>query len=164
TIPKSYICNKKLLSMDWFKTREFNGKKEVFDPIRKKYYQLSPEEEVRQITLHWLVEVHQYPAGLLAVEYPITLNRLKKRCDIVVFSNHGKALLIVECKARGNHINQSVLDQAVRYNMKLHVQHLILTNIETTYILKLDEKKEAYHVLTKLPAYAELIQAEAAPE
>lgn len=142
--------------MEWFKTREIDGKLEVFDPIRKKYYFLSPEEEVRQITLHWLVEKMKYPAGLIAVEFPFVLNKMKKRSDIVVFSREGKALIIVECKARHIPVTQKVMDQAVRYNMKLQVNYLMLTNTDTTYFLKMDRAQQKFIQLYSLPPYDEL--------
>ena len=56
-------------NLSWFSTVDREGKTFVFDPLRKKYCALTPEEEVRQKALYLLVEHLDVPAGLLAVEY-----------------------------------------------------------------------------------------------
>ena len=42
--------------MNWFNTIIEDGRIKVFDPIRKIYCTLTPEEEVRQKMLYYLVE------------------------------------------------------------------------------------------------------------
>ena len=86
-------------ALQWFKTQVREGKTLVFDPLRKKYCVLTPEEEVRQKVLYLLVECLGVPAGLVAVEHAIKVNGLDKRCDAVVFDRNGLPLMIVECKA-----------------------------------------------------------------
>lgn len=143
--------------MQWFKLREENGKREVFDPVRRKYVLLTPEEEVRQIVMQQLVEDLGYPAGLLSVEYPLRLNGLDKRCDIVVFSRQSNPLMIVECKARHIQLSQQVLDQALRYNLTLKVRYLLVTNAETHYCIQLQDDDENVVFLEKIPDYKALI-------
>ena len=60
--------------LPWFKTREEDGKTLVFDPLRRKYVKLTPEEEVRQKALYLLVEHLKVPSGLIAVEYSVKVN------------------------------------------------------------------------------------------
>ena len=60
--------------MNWFNTITEDNKTKVFDPIRKIFCALTPEEEVRQKMLYYLVEVKKYPAGLIAVEFSIKVN------------------------------------------------------------------------------------------
>ena len=105
--------------LQWFKTEQREGKIFVFDPLRKKYVLLTPEEEVRQKVLYLLVEQLHVPSGLLAVEYSVKVNGLDKRCDAVVFGKDGQPLMIVECKAQSVKITDKVLDQAVRYHSAL---------------------------------------------
>ena len=45
-----------------------SGIKEIYDIFRKKYVKLSPEEEVRQNFLHYLVNKKGYPVSLISVE------------------------------------------------------------------------------------------------
>ncbi len=114
--------------LQWFKTEKRKEKIYVFDPLRKKYVLLTPEEEVRQKVLYLLVEHLGVPSGLVAVEYSVKVNGLDKRCDAVVFGQKGQPLMIVECKAAGVMITEKVLDQAIRYHSALHPSFLLLFN------------------------------------
>ncbi len=134
-------------------TRHHQGKEEVFDPVRKKYVVLTPEEEVRQQMMHFLVQKKGIPLGLMAVEYAITVNRLSKRCDIVVFSRSGNPLLIVECKAAHIQLNAQTLEQVVNYNLELHVGFLIITNGKKLFCFQWDKALSAFNILNHLPDY-----------
>lgn len=137
--------------MNWFNTIMEDGRVKVFDPIRKIYCALTPEEEVRQKTLYYLVEQKKYPSGLIAVEYSIKVNNLPKRCDIVVFNKAAKPMMIVECKAESVPITQKVLDQAVRYYSGLNVEYLLLTNGKTMYCYRIDIENQKIESLSELP-------------
>lgn len=137
--------------MNWFNTIMEDGRVKVFDPIRKIYCALTPEEEVRQKTLYYLVEQKKYPSGLIAVEYSIKVNNLPKRCDIVVFNKEAKPMMIVECKAESVPITQKVLDQAIRYYSGLNVEYLLLTNGKTMYCYRIDIENQKIESLSELP-------------
>ena len=137
--------------MNWFNTIMEDGRVKVFDPIRKIYCVLTPEEEVRQKMLYYLVEQKKYPSGLIAVEYSIKVNNLPKRCDIVVFNKAAKPMMIVECKAESVPITQKVLDQAVRYYSGLNVEYLLLTNGKTMYCYRIDIENQKIESLNELP-------------
>lgn len=125
--------------MEWFKTEiAADGRTVVFDPLRRQYVALTPEEQVRQKMLYYLVETKGMAAGLIAVEYSIKVNNLPKRCDIVIFNNLGEAKMIVECKAESVTISEKVLDQAIRYYSGLKVDFLTLTNGKSMYCYKID--------------------------
>ena len=137
--------------MNWFNTIMEDGRVKVFDPIRKIYCALTPEEEVRQKMLYYLVEQKKYPSGLIAVEYSIKVNNLPKRCDIVVFNKEAKPMMIVECKAESVPITQKVLDQAIRYYSGLNVEYLLLTNGKTMYCYRIDIENQKIESLSELP-------------
>ncbi|MBO5956203.1 MAG: type I restriction enzyme HsdR N-terminal domain-containing protein [Bacteroidales bacterium] len=139
--------------MNWFNTITEDNKTKVFDPIRKIYCALTPEEEVRQKMLYYLVEVKKYPAGLIAVEYSIKVNNLPKRCDIVVFNKDAKPKMIVECKAESVAITQKVLDQAVRYYSGLNAEYLVLTNGKTMFCYHIDVQNKKLETLGELPVF-----------
>ena len=139
--------------MNWFNTITEDNKTKVFDPIRKIYCALTPEEEVRQKMLYYLVEQKKYPAGLIAVEYSIKVNNLPKRCDIVVFNKDAKPKMIVECKAEYVPITQKVLDQAIRYYSGLNVNYLVLTNGKTMFCYHIDVENKKIEALNKLPDF-----------
>ncbi len=144
--------------MQWFKTRENEGKKEVFDPVRRKYIALTPEEEVRQTTLYQLITDLEMPSGLISVEHSLRLNQLDKRCDIVVFSPEAKPLMIVECKAKHIPVTQAVLDQASRYNMALQVRFLLLTNGLVQYCIQYDNLSDKIYFLDHIPDYKSMLK------
>lgn len=101
---------------------------EIFDQFRKKYVVLTPEEWVRQHFIHYLVSDCKYPANLIAVEQGIKRNGVIERADIVVFSKNLNPWMIVECKAANVPLTQAVFEQAARYNLKLGVEYLAITN------------------------------------
>lgn len=143
-----------MADLQWFKTRMRAGKTEVFDPLRKRYCALTPEEEVRQKVLYLLVEHLAVPAGLLAVEYSVKVNGLDKRCDAVVFGPDGAPLMIVECKAASVPISQATLEQAVRYYAALHPKYLLLYNGMQCYCFKTESG--ALQPMDHLPLYPEM--------
>lgn len=125
--------------MVFFKTQTIDNKTQVFDPLRRQWVSLTPEEQVRQKMLYYLVETRKVAAGLIAVEYSIKVNNLPKRADIVVFNKLGKPQMIVECKAETVPITEKVLDQAIRYYSGLKVKYLTLTNGKTMFCYKVEE-------------------------
>ncbi len=121
-----------------FRQRENKGQTEVFDPIRKKWLLLTPEERVRQQLILFLLNIRKIPASHISVEKAITVNGLKKRYDLVVFDQEGKPWMVVECKAPEVEITQAVVEQAGRYNSTLHAPILGVTNGHTQYFFTID--------------------------
>ena len=140
--------------LQWFKTELREGKIFVFDPLRRRYVALTPEEEVRQKVLYLLVEHLHVPAGLVAVEYSVKVNGLDKRCDAVVFDAEGRPLMIVECKAQSVKITAKTLDQAVRYYSALQPRFLLLYNGQDCHCLKVENG--VLLPLDHLPLYEEM--------
>ena len=132
---------------------EKDGKLTVFDPARKKYVLLTPEEWVRQHVIRFLVTDRGIPLSLIRVEAEFSLFRTKKRFDIAVCDRNGKGLLVVECKAPGVLLTQNVLDQAVRYNMTLRVNLLMLTNGLQHIYLRMSPEDGIMRQFSELPAY-----------
>ncbi|WP_298533900.1 type I restriction enzyme HsdR N-terminal domain-containing protein [uncultured Algibacter sp.] len=134
-----------------FKNKE--NKVSIFDPIRKKFVVLQPEEWVRQHCVQYLVNVKGYPKSLINVEKELTINSLKKRYDIVIFKSDGNIHLIVECKSPKIIINQETFDQIARYNLKLNASYLMVTNGLNHYYCQTDLKNERYLFLKEIPDY-----------
>lgn len=125
----------------------------IFDIIRKKYVVLTPEEWVRQHFIHYLVEDKKYPVSLISIEKKITVNKLTKRTDILVFNTNGFPEIIVECKAPSVKITQETFDQIARYNLKLSANYLIVTNGIQHYFCQLNTQTETYTFLKNIPNY-----------
>lgn len=105
-----------------------NGQVYVFDFIRKKWLILSPEEWVRQHVLNYLVTRKNIPASSISIEKELVLNDLRKRYDIVVYTRELTPYLIVECKAPYIPLDKPVVEQALRYNLTIKAELLMITN------------------------------------
>ncbi len=134
-----------------FRFKSNENKPLIFDEIRKKFVVLTPEEWVRQHTLHFLITEKKYPASHINVEKQIKLHDTIKRYDIVVYNNDGSIHLIVECKAPKIKIDQQVFDQIARYNFVLNADYLMVTNGLEHYFCQMDFKAEEYIFLEELP-------------
>jgi hypothetical protein len=136
-----------------FKIKSSENKYFIFDIVRKKYMVLTPEEWVRQHMIHYLITAKNYPISLIAVEKKVTVNKLTKRTDILVFNTKGTPHIIVECKAPSIKITQDAFDQIARYNLKLEANYLIVTNGLTHFYSFMDLKNECYVFLENIPNY-----------
>ena len=132
------------------------GKQQIFDPLRRCYVALTPEEWVRQHFVNMLLTSKGYPAALTANEVAIELNGTKKRCDTVLFDKNLQARMIVEYKAPHVEITQAVFDQITRYNMVLKVEYLIVSNGLRHYCCRIDYNTMKYTFLPDIPTYKEL--------
>lgn len=136
-----------------FRYRNSEQKIEIFDEFRKKFVVLTPEEWVRQNILKYLHIDKNIPPGLMAIERGLTVNRLKKRTDILIFNNKGIASMIVECKAPEVILDQNVFEQIARYNMTLKVKYLLVTNGINHYCCKINFDDKSYVYLNNIPDY-----------
>ncbi len=139
-----------------FKLQEKEGKKYIFDPIRKKYLVLTPEEWVRQHLICYLMEEKKCPKGLIGIEKGLRVNKLFKRTDIVVFNRQGTPRLLVECKAPTVRITQAVFDQIARYNLALQVPYLLVSNGLQHYCCEVNFEARQINYLNEIPMYAAL--------
>lgn len=111
-----------------FKVKETDGKKYIFDEIRKKYILLTPEEWVRQNIVHHLVYDLNYNKSRISLEKEFEVNKLKKRFDILIFDKEMNVFMIIECKAPEIKITQHTAKQIFNYNIKFNAKYLLLTN------------------------------------
>lgn len=139
------------------KTKHDAGGVQVFDPIRRRWLALLPEEWVRQHFINHLVFDLGYPASLIAVERSLVLNGLAKRADILVHDAQGLPLLLVECKAPGVGITQRTFEQAARYNSVFRVKWLMITNGVKHYCCAVDHVTSSTSFMDHLPTFKELI-------
>ncbi len=129
-----------------------NGRR-VFDPTRKKYVALTPEEYVRQVFVEYLVGEKGYPLVNIKTEYELKFNNLSRRADIVIF-NKGKILMIVECKAQKVQLDAKVLEQIWQYNYVLGAKYLTVTNLRRVFVCKVTEK--GCDFLREFPSWDEI--------
>ncbi len=121
------------LSNIHLKLRHTGDKVSVFDPVRKKWIILTPEEHLRQHILHYLADVMQYPLSLISVEKNIKVGNLNKRFDIIVYSRDHKPWLLVECKAPDVPVSEKTLHQLLNYQGVVQCSFWLLTNGHQTF-------------------------------
>ncbi len=133
-----------------------NGKRYIFDPLRRKNVVLTPEEWVRQHFVNYLLTEKNVPKELVANEVSISLNALSRRCDTIIYNKYLEPIAVVEYKAPYVPITQQTFDQIAHYNIALRVHYLIVTNGMEHYCCRIDYAKCAYTHLKDIPSYAEL--------
>ena len=129
---------------------------QIWDRLRKKYVKLTPEEWVRQHFIAYLIDNLGYSEGLMASEYTVDYNGMKKRCDIVGFHNDLNPMFIVECKAPSITISEDTFYQIAKYANTLKAKMLILTNGMNHYCAKIDVKENKLIYLETIPSFKEI--------
>ena len=138
------------------KWREQDGRRQIFDTLRRRYVALTPEEWVRQHFVHFLIEQKGYPKGLLANEVELRVGEKKLRCDTLLYNKAMQPQMIIEYKAPEVEITQRVFEQISVYNRLLHVDYLVVSNGLQHFCCKMDYKKGEYSFLQNIPDYQAL--------
>lgn len=81
---------------------QFPSKQQLYDPVRAKWVQATPEELVRQKILHWMLAPSggKYPPGVICVEKSLSLlsgdtkpfAASQQRCDIAIYLKNRRIL------------------------------------------------------------------------
>jgi hypothetical protein len=132
-----------------FRMKKEGNKEFIFDVLRKKWLLLTPEEWVRQNFVQYLITIKNYPATIVAIEKEIKLGELKKRFDVVVYDSNHQPWMMIECKAAEIKLDETVLQQVLRYNISVPVSFLIITNGNLTYGWQ--KKDNDLHLIEELP-------------
>ena len=138
------------------KISEKDGKRMIFDFLRRKYVALTPEEWVRQHFVHFLIEHKGYPKGLIGNEIELQIGAKRLRCDSILYNKMAQPQMIIEYKAPTIPIQQKVFQQISTYNLLLKVDYLIVSNGIQHYCCKMDYDNQKYLFLEGIPEYEKL--------
>ena len=138
-----------------FRIKNSENKRLIFDPLRKIFVVLTPEEWVRQNFIEYLHNEKEYPISLMSVENLTIVNKQKKRTDLVCHNSKGKAILLVECKSEKINLNNKTFNQVQNYNYKIYADYIIITNGIKTLCFKVENQKPL--IVKKIPKYTDLI-------
>jgi len=130
------------------------GRNEVFDPIRKRWVALTPEEHVRQLLIRHLLNDLNYPGSLIAVEKTIKFGTLNKRFDVLVFDKSMKPAMLIECKAPEIDINEKTLYQLLNYQSVLQCRYWVLINGRSCFCAEVSDVNNIKW-LGSIPLYSE---------
>lgn len=127
----------------------------LWDPLRRKEVAATPEERVRQWFIAQLRDSFGVPVHMMMSEAALTFGRKLYRADILVYDRGASPLAVVECKRPEVTLDAAVLEQALRYNIVLGVDFLIVTNGLTTYAY--ERQADAFVPLTAIPQYEAML-------
>lgn len=135
------------------KIKEENKQDYIWEPIRKIWLLLTPEEWVRQNLIQYLAEDLQYPIGLMQAECLVKVGKLNKRFDLVVMDKSLQPWLICECKAPEIKIDAKVMEQAANYNSQLKCPYLAVTNGLKHYCFEISFTENNFKNIGSFPEY-----------
>lgn len=142
-------CELKIIQQD-------DGRPSVWDPVRRKYVALTPEENVRQHFVNYLATCKGYPLTHLMNEVTLDLNGMQRRCDTVAYDRRLVPKVIVEYKAPEVTISRQVFEQITRYNLILKVDYLIVSNGLKHYCVRMNYDDGTCTFLNGIPEYSSL--------
>ncbi len=135
-----------------YNIREIDGKRSIFDILRKKFVVLTPEEWVRQHFVHLLINHYHYPKSLMRIESGLKYNQLNKRSDILIYDREGNPFLIVECKSVDVEISPKTFTQASVYNLSIKARYVAVTNGLNTFCCLINHEIESFEFIKDIPS------------
>lgn len=136
-----------------FRTKQEGGKTLIFDVLRKKWINLTPEEWVRQNFVRYLLDL-SYPLGRIGIEVGLDIGERKLRADGVVYNNFGEVIMLMEFKAPQVAITEQVFAQAADYNTKISSPYVIVSNGMIHYCAHII--KDSVEMLNAIPAFTDI--------
>ena len=138
-------------------------KKLVYCPCRQIFIQCTPEEEVRQKLIEFLISDMKIPSESIKTEYPLSKisPKSKKRADIVVWARskreNERPLLVLELKAQHVQITEQTLEQVMDYNKILKARYIGVSNGISVELFEVDGD-DIKPLVNNLYTYSELIK------
>ncbi len=132
-----------------------DGKKTIFDPIRKRYFIFTPEELTRQLIIqHFLVKI-EWPQNLISIEKEFSLYRRKRRYDLVFYKDANTPAILVECKAPNINLSNTTFEQVANYNLALKVPYLLVSNCRESFFFAMDFEEKRFNALESIGLYTD---------
>lgn len=110
---------------------------------------------MRQWFISVLHESFGVPMHMMGSEVALEHAGKAYRADIVVYARSSASpLMIVECKRPQVKLDQTVADQALRYNRELMVKYIAITNGTTTFLFR--RSPEGFEFMENAPDWEEM--------
>lgn len=138
---------------DRLRLRDQEGQREVWDPVRRRYVILTPEELVRQLFVQYLASHNKAPLASLSIERALRINGRIRRYDLLVHDRSGAPLALVECKRPEVVIDARALSQIAHYNLELQVSWLLVTNGLATYCFYRPAPEGPFEFYPEVPVF-----------
>lgn len=127
----------------------------LWDPLRKKSVRNTPEEAVRQWFISVLHEGMKVPEHMMGSEVAFRHGAKDYRADILVYDRQARPLMLVECKRPEVTLDQTVVDQALRYCNELEVKYIAITNGLKTFLFQ--RTPEGWEFMQTAPMWNEML-------
>lgn len=129
---------------------EKDGKRYIFDPVRKAQFVVQPEELVRQTWIQYLHHEHEVSFAALGVEKKITIQEVSRRYDMVYFKK-AEPHILFEFKSYKTPLDSASALQVAHYNLELKVPYIVLSNGLQTFVYQASHERQEIEPLEKLP-------------
>ena len=126
------------------------GTRKIFCIIRKKWIVATPEEMVRQVCLHYLID-QGFSKNHISVEKQFRVNNMVKRYDILISTRNSDIHAVVECKAPEVSLHQKHVDQIGIYNIALKSPYLWISNGHESLTYFIDHSSETFTKISAIP-------------
>lgn len=141
-----------------------NGKKYIYDKIRKQEVLFTPEEKVRQQVLTYLVEDLKVPEYMIDEEIVMTYYKVdsSRRPDVLVLRKDEKTgeavpMAVIECKRNNTVIDDAVIEQILFYAEQLGCNYAMITNGTYTDIAYCEFENQMLVSIKVLPKYEDML-------
>lgn len=142
-----------------------NGKKYIYDKIRKKEVPFTPEEKVRQQVLTYLIEELHVPKYMIDEETAMSYYKVDsvRRPDILILKkdeNFGEAvpMAVIECKRNNTVIDATIIEQTLFYAHQLGCNYAMITDGSYVDFAYCEFDNDRLVSIKKLPTYEEMLK------
>jgi len=135
---------------DQLKFSQTDGQHTIWDPVRKEYYKVAPEEIVRQSWLLYLHHDYKQSYASMSVEKQLIVSGLKRRFDLVLYKK-SQPYILFEFKAPEQPLTSDVGLQAAQYNQILQVPYIVISNGISSYCFLVDVERRKVEAVNVLP-------------
>lgn len=123
----------------------------IFNPIRKNWVLIQPEEVIRQLFIQYLLHQQKISINRISTEVMIKVNDRIKRYDLGITNPLGEFVFLLECKSFQVKLDTLSFQQIGNYNLELKSKFIGLTNGIQHYFLEIDIENKAYKFLDHFP-------------
>ena len=133
---------------------------QIYDPIRKKYVALTPEEQGRQQMIKFLIQRLKVPVDRIGVErtlHSLGITGNWKRIDICIYGPNDEIIALIECKADDLGMWESAYMQVIDYAESLKVRNYFVVDAWGISGYHYVYERNQYDPIGDIPNYEQML-------
>lgn len=141
-----------------------NGKKYIYDKVRKKDFLFTPEEKVRQQVLTYLIDELKVPEYMIDEETAMSYYKVisSKRPDILILKKDEKTgeavpMAVIECKRNNTLIDGVIIEQTLHYAEQLGCNYAMITDGDYVDVAYCELDNKMLVSIKSLPNYEDML-------